>query len=88
MYMYKLLLIHFVDQTPLHITASVSHCWKMLQLMLFHPDIDPFVINKSGDQPKDVARRSGIHEYLFDMTEPAINYIKSHEFTVNPFMNE
>lgn len=75
----------FLEQTPLHIATSISHCKKMLQLILLHPDVDPFVKNKSGDFPRDIARRTGIYDYLFDTTEPAINYIKSHEFTVNPF---
>ncbi|XP_077291616.1 ankyrin repeat domain-containing protein 49-like [Arctopsyche grandis] len=76
------------DQTPLHIATSLSHCWKMVQLILLHPDIDPFVLNKTGDVPKDIARRSGVHEYLFDMAAPAITYIKSQEFTVNPYIDE
>jgi len=76
----------FLDQTPLHIASSISHCKKMLQLLLLHPDVDPFIKNKSGDYPQDIAKRTGIYNYIFKMSDPAINYIKSKSFMENPFM--
>lgn len=81
-----LVLFSLSDQTPLHIATSVSHCRRMLQLLLAHPDVQPFVKNKSGDSPRDLARRTGIYDYLFDAADPAISYIKSMAFTVNPFI--
>lgn len=76
------------DQTPLHIATSSSHCKRMLQLLLLHPDVDAHSKNHSGDIPKDIARRQGIYDYLFEISDAAINYIKSPSFTENPFMSE
>ncbi|KAJ8668850.1 hypothetical protein QAD02_000109 [Eretmocerus hayati] len=63
------------DQTPLHLVSASSHNSPCLQLLLLHPDLNPFIRNSSGDTAYDVAKRNGKHYPLFEMTEKCLNEI-------------
>lgn len=59
------------DQTPLHIAASVSKCRPMAMALLFHPDIDPDLLNNSNEKAAEIARRSGRALPIFQMGHSA-----------------
>lgn len=63
------------SQTPLHLAAAHGYTGHTLQLLLMHPAIEPNVLNSSNETASDIARRSGKLHYLFEMTEPCLNYI-------------
>ncbi|XP_012252615.2 ankyrin repeat domain-containing protein 49-like [Athalia rosae] len=63
------------DQTPLHLASASSHNSPTLQLLLLHPDIQPQLLNSSGDTAEQIAKRSGKYYPLFEMTEPCLNVI-------------
>jgi ankyrin repeat protein len=61
------------DQTPLHLVSASSHNLSCLQLLLLHPDINPYSKNSSGDTAYDIAKRHGKYYCLFEMIEPCFN---------------
>ena len=63
------------NQTPLHLVSATSHNAACLQLLLFNPEIDPFVKNSSGDTAYDIAKRTGKHYPMFEIVEQCINVI-------------
>ncbi|KAG7213414.1 hypothetical protein KM043_002699 [Ampulex compressa] len=63
------------DQTPLHLVTSSSYISAALQLFLLNPDINPLLINSSGDTAQDIARRTGKYYPMFEIIEPCMNDI-------------
>ena len=63
------------DQTPLHLASASSHNSPALQLLLLHPDINPQLVNSSGDTAEQIARRTGKFYPLFEVIEPCLNEI-------------
>jgi len=63
-------------QTPLHLAAMSSTGIATLQLLLYHPEIDPDLINSQGDTPRDLAIRNGPYTHLFDAVMPRA--VRSH----------
>ena len=63
------------NQTPLHLVCASSHNSPALQLLLLHPDIDPSIVNDSGDTPQQIATRTGKYYPLFECIEPCINHL-------------
>ncbi|KAL7305381.1 hypothetical protein TKK_0002124 [Trichogramma kaykai] len=63
------------DQTPLHLVSSASQNAPCLQLLLLNPEIDASLVNSSGDTAYDIAKRTGKHYPMFEMTEPCMNEI-------------
>lgn len=66
-----LFLMVFSDQTPLHIAASVSKCRSTAMTLLFHPDIDPNLLNNSNEKAAEIAKRSGRAFPIFQMADTA-----------------
>lgn len=63
------------DQTPLHLVSATSHNSPALQLLLLHSDINPFIVNSSGDTADQVARRATKYYPIFEIIEPCLNEI-------------
>ncbi|XP_072753969.1 ankyrin repeat domain-containing protein 49 [Anoplolepis gracilipes] len=63
------------DQTPLHLVSATSHNSTALQLLLLHSDINPYVINSSGDTADQIARRTTRYYPIFEIIEPCLNEI-------------
>lgn len=63
------------DQTPLHLVSASSYNSPSLQLLLLHPDINPHLINSSGDKPEDIAKRTGKYYPLYEIVESCLNDI-------------
>lgn len=69
-FLIKILNAH-LDQTPLHIAASVSNCREMAMTMMLNPNIQPHLINNSNETAADIARRSGLTFPIFEMAHSA-----------------
>lgn len=63
------------DQTPLHLVSASSHNSRALQLLLLHPDINPYIVNSSGDTADQIARRTTKYYPMFEIIEPCLNEI-------------
>ncbi|KAF3428958.1 hypothetical protein E2986_00152 [Frieseomelitta varia] len=63
------------DQTPLHLVSATSHNSPTLQLLLLHPDINPRLINSSGDTAEQIAKRTGKYYPMFEIIEDCLNVI-------------
>lgn len=63
--------IFVLDQTPLHIAASVSHCREMAMTLMLHPDVQPHLTNNSNETAADIARRTGLTFPVFEMAHAA-----------------
>jgi len=63
------------EQTPLHLASASSQNSPCLQLLLLHPDTNPFLKNSSGDTAYEIAKRSGKYYPMFEITEPCLNEI-------------
>ncbi|XP_046612171.1 ankyrin repeat domain-containing protein 49-like [Neodiprion virginianus] len=63
------------DQTPLHLASASSHNSPALQLLLLHYNTNPHLVNSSGDNAEQIARRTGKYYPLFEMIEPCLNNI-------------
>lgn len=53
------------DVYPIHLAATTKKR-KLLELFLYHPDVDVNVKNGAGDTPLDIAYRSSPYYRLFD----------------------
>ncbi|XP_074602647.1 ankyrin repeat domain-containing protein 49-like [Brevipalpus obovatus] len=53
------------DVYPIHLAATTKNR-KLLELFLYHPDVDVNVKNGAGDTPLDIAYRSSPYYRLFD----------------------
>lgn len=63
------------DQTPLHLVSASSHNSPALQLLLLHPDINPRLVNSSGDTAEQIAKRTGKYYPMFEIIEDCLNVI-------------
>ncbi|KYN07963.1 PREDICTED: ankyrin repeat domain-containing protein 49-like [Cyphomyrmex costatus] len=63
------------DQTPLHLISASSYNSPALQLLLLHPDMNPYLVNSSGDTADQIARRTTKNYPMFEMIEPCLNEI-------------
>lgn len=54
--------------TPLHLAAATKNK-KLIELLLFNPDIDVKAVNNAGDTPYDIARRSSPYYVLFEQAQ-------------------
>ncbi|KAL0119808.1 hypothetical protein PUN28_007921 [Cardiocondyla obscurior] len=63
------------DQTPLHLVSASSHNSPALQLLLLHPDTNPYLINLSGDTAEQIARRTTKNYPMYEIIEPCLNEI-------------
>lgn len=61
------------DQTPLHITSSVSACRNNLVTLLMNPKCDVTIENNSKETAYQLAKRNGLCAPLFDMANPALS---------------
>lgn len=68
---YKICFLNLKVQTPLHIAASVSRCRETAVSLLFHPDVQPSVVNNSNDTAAELARRTGPTSAIFEMGHTA-----------------
>lgn len=68
---YYLFFMRVTDQTPLHIAASVSKCRSSAMTLLFHPDIDPDLLNNCNEKAAEIAKRSGRAFPIFQMADTA-----------------
>lgn len=59
--------------TPLHLAASNVNGRRTLELLLWHPHIDPTIKNDGGDTAYDIAIRSGPLGALFEILEKSVN---------------
>lgn len=60
-----------VDQTPLHIAASVSNCREMAMTLMLNPNVQPHLTNNSKETAADIARRTGLTFPVFEIAHPA-----------------
>lgn len=60
-----------LDQTPLHIAASVSNCREMAMTIMLQPNVQPHLINNSKETAADIARRTGLTFPVFEMAHSA-----------------
>ncbi|XP_050316125.1 ankyrin repeat domain-containing protein 49-like [Anthonomus grandis grandis] len=60
-------------QTPLHIAATHGKNYDVIQMLLLHPYINPFIKNNSGETAADIARRSSKYYNVFDMADPLLS---------------
>jgi ankyrin repeat protein len=60
------------DQTPLHITASVSNCRDTLMTLFMNPKIDPEMKNNSKETAFEIAKRTGLSFPIFEMANSAL----------------
>lgn len=63
------------DQTPLHLVSASSHNSPALQLLLLHPDINPCLVNSSGDTADQIARRTTKYYPIYEIIESCLNEI-------------
>ncbi|XP_024871058.1 ankyrin repeat domain-containing protein 49 [Temnothorax americanus] len=63
------------DQTPLHLVSASSHNSPALQLLLLHPDTNPYLVNSSGDTADQIARRTTKYYPMYEIIEPCLNEI-------------
>ncbi|XP_018356402.1 PREDICTED: ankyrin repeat domain-containing protein 49-like isoform X1 [Trachymyrmex septentrionalis] len=63
------------DQTPLHLISASSYNSPALQLLLLHPDTNPYLVNSSGDTADQIARRTTKNYPMFEIIEPCLNEI-------------
>lgn len=63
------------DQTPLHLASASSHNSPALQLLLLHPDINPHLVNSSGDTAEQIATRTGKYYPMFEVIQDCLNNI-------------
>ncbi|XP_046388295.1 ankyrin repeat domain-containing protein 49-like [Ischnura elegans] len=61
--------------TPLHLASSSSNARDTLILLLLNPNLDPSILNNSGETASQVARRSGPNHSLFECADPCITMI-------------
>ena len=61
------------DQTPLHITTSVSSCRDTLVTLFMDPKLKPELRNNSDDTALQISRRTGLTFPLFDMVHSALS---------------
>ncbi|XP_072944800.1 ankyrin repeat domain-containing protein 49-like [Epargyreus clarus] len=75
------------DQTPLHLASAISHSKSTLLVLLLREDTAYIVKkpNKSNETPEQLARSHGLYAPLFEMASPSISYIRSLEYTCNPY---
>lgn len=55
--------------TPLHLAAGNSYAKDTLELLLLDSNINPDIKNNSNEVAFDIARRSGKHYRIFEMTQ-------------------
>lgn len=60
------------DQTPLHITTTVSACRDTLVILLMNPKLNPELKNNSDETAYQIAKRTGFSSSLFEMVRPAL----------------
>ncbi|CAG9854488.1 unnamed protein product [Phyllotreta striolata] len=60
-------------QTPLHIAATHGASYEMVQMLLMHPYIDPYIKNVNGETPKDIATRSSRFYNILEMADPLLD---------------
>jgi len=63
------------DQTPLHLVSASSHNSRAFQLLLLHPDTNPYLVNSSGDTSDQIARRTTKYYPMYEIIEPCLNDI-------------
>jgi ankyrin repeat domain-containing protein 49 len=61
------------DQTPLHITTTVSACRDTLITLFMNPKLDANLKNNSDETAMQIAKRTGLTFPLFDMVHPALS---------------
>ncbi|XP_064104986.1 ankyrin repeat domain-containing protein 49-like [Macrobrachium nipponense] len=66
-------------QTPLHVAAANPQAKETLQMLLMNPLVKPLITNSNGETAKDIAKRSGPYEYLFEVTDPVLNTVEQQK---------
>ncbi|GAB0089396.1 ankyrin repeat domain-containing protein 49 [Sergentomyia squamirostris] len=60
------------DQTPLHVASTVSNCRNTAATLLFHPKINPDLLNNSKETAAFIAQRTGQSLPIFSMGQSAL----------------
>ncbi|XP_040278417.1 ankyrin repeat domain-containing protein 49-like [Bufo bufo] len=55
--------------TPLHLAAANRDCCQLLELLLMNRYIKPQLTNKLGETAYEIARRTDMYHYLFEMAD-------------------
>ncbi|KAM5181166.1 ankyrin repeat domain-containing protein 49 [Mantella aurantiaca] len=55
--------------TPLHLAAANRDSRQILELLLMNRYLNPHLTNKVGETAQEIARRTDVFHYLFEMTE-------------------
>lgn len=61
--------------TPLHIAAGNKNSRETLQLLLMNRYVKPDLKNNLDETALDIARRTDIYHYLFEIVEDCINAV-------------
>eukprot|EP00118_Oscarella_pearsei_P027012 m.310657 g.310657 ORF g.310657 m.310657 type:complete len:251 (+) comp53491_c0_seq1:24-776(+) len=59
-------------QTPLHLACSMRNGGSTITLLLGLRNLKAHEKNAAGETPIELARRTGVHAYLFEMVENAV----------------
>lgn len=63
--------------TPLHLAASNADSAHTLELLLSQRRLNASLCSSSGETARQVAQRSGPHDYMFEMVEDCVSVIPS-----------
>ncbi|XP_040278567.1 ankyrin repeat domain-containing protein 49 [Bufo bufo] len=55
--------------TPLHLAAANRDCCRLLELLLMNRYIKPQLTNKLGETAYEIARRTDMYHYLFEIAD-------------------
>ncbi|XP_044142789.1 ankyrin repeat domain-containing protein 49-like [Bufo gargarizans] len=55
--------------TPLHLAAANRDCCRLLELLLINRYIKPQLTNKLGETAYEIARRTDMYHYLFEIAD-------------------
>lgn len=67
----------FPDQTPLHITTSVSNCRNTLISLFMNKNVNPELKNNSNEIASQIAKRSGVTFPLFQIVHSSIALVET-----------